>query len=55
MIPKSVSPERITANFESSSWELTPEDHAKISSIEDRCRVYTDDWLPTQVFWEEDN
>ncbi|OAQ95944.1 hypothetical protein LLEC1_01466 [Akanthomyces lecanii] len=55
VIPKSVSPERIAANFASSAWELTPEDHDLISSIEDRCRVYPDDWLPAQVFWEEDN
>ncbi|OAA71434.1 Aldo/keto reductase [Cordyceps fumosorosea ARSEF 2679] len=55
VIPKSVSPDRITANFEAAAWELSPEDHAEITSIEGRCRVYPDDWLPAQVFWEEDD
>ncbi|EJP68778.1 NADP(+) coupled glycerol dehydrogenase [Beauveria bassiana ARSEF 2860] len=55
VIPKSVSPERITANFESSAWELTPEDHARLCAIQGRCRVYPDDWLPARVFWEEDD
>ncbi|KAK2596126.1 hypothetical protein QQS21_006473 [Conoideocrella luteorostrata] len=55
VIPKSVSPERITANYEALGWELTAEDHALLSSIEGRCRVYPDDWLPAQVFWEEDD
>ncbi|KAJ3487001.1 hypothetical protein NLG97_g6503 [Lecanicillium saksenae] len=55
VIPKTVTPERILANFDVAEWQLSPEDHSSLSLLEARCRVYPDDWLPERVFWEEDN
>ncbi|KAJ6788577.1 hypothetical protein PWT90_05336 [Aphanocladium album] len=55
VIPKTVTPERILANFDVTEWQLSPEEHSLLSSLEARCRVYPDDWLPERVFWEEDN
>jgi glycerol 2-dehydrogenase (NADP+) len=53
-IPKSVTKERIEANFELDGWELTEDERTKISSIRDRFKVCGDDWLPVQVFFGDD-
>jgi glycerol 2-dehydrogenase (NADP+) len=53
-IPKSVTKDRIEANFELDGWELTEEERAKISGIKDRFKVCGDDWLPVQVFFGDD-
>ncbi|KAJ5722769.1 NADP(+) coupled glycerol dehydrogenase [Penicillium malachiteum] len=53
-IPKSITPERIVGNFDLQGWSLTPEDILSLSNMKVRQRVYPDDWLPEQVFWEED-
>ncbi|THC88679.1 hypothetical protein EYZ11_011876 [Aspergillus tanneri] len=55
VIPKSVTPERIAANFDLAGWALTPEEHHVLSNLDGRCRVYSDNWLPVQAFWEEDS
>lgn len=55
VIPKCVTPERIASNFDLAGWSLSPEEHATLSSLEERCRVYPDDWLPGRAFWDEDN
>ncbi|PLN86195.1 NADP-dependent oxidoreductase domain-containing protein [Aspergillus taichungensis] len=55
VIPKSVTPERIATNFDLTGWALTPDEHRLLSQLDARCRVYPDDWLPGQAFWEEDN
>ncbi|WPG98205.1 Hypothetical protein R9X50_00099200 [Acrodontium crateriforme] len=54
VIPKSTTGERIVANFNISSARLTAQDHFMLSSIDERRRIYQDSWLPSQVFWEED-
>jgi len=55
VIPKSVTPERIESNFDLTGWALSSSEHRLLSDLDARCRVYPDDWLPGQAFWEEDN
>ncbi|CAH0039427.1 unnamed protein product [Clonostachys rhizophaga] len=54
VIPKSVTPRRIEANFELDGWELTDGEIKDIDSIDDRFKVCDDKWLPIQVFFGDD-
>jgi glycerol 2-dehydrogenase (NADP+) len=54
VIPKSVSKERIEKNFQLDGWDLTPEELDQISNLKDRFKVCSDDWLPVQVFFGDD-
>jgi glycerol 2-dehydrogenase (NADP+) len=46
VIPKSVSAERIQANFDLNNWELSPEEIKTINSIEQRFKVCDGTFLP---------
>jgi glycerol 2-dehydrogenase (NADP+) len=52
--PKSVSPERVKANFDLDGWDLSAEEVAKIDAIPDRFKVCGDSWLPIKVFFGDD-
>ncbi|KAL9946354.1 hypothetical protein D7B24_001701 [Verticillium nonalfalfae] len=54
VIPKSVSKERIAANYELDGWELTGDEIKQLSSIPDRFKVCGDAWLPIKVFFGDD-
>ncbi|KAL2153567.1 hypothetical protein VTH82DRAFT_4722 [Thermothelomyces myriococcoides] len=54
VLPKSVNPDRIKANFDLDGWDLTDEEIAKIDSIPDRFKVCGDAWLPIKVFFGDD-
>ncbi|KAM0325685.1 hypothetical protein ACHAQA_006985 [Verticillium albo-atrum] len=54
VIPKSVSKERIAANFAVDDWELTADEIKQLSSIPDRFKVCGDAWLPIKVFFGDD-
>ncbi|KAF3356168.1 hypothetical protein VD0004_g7113 [Verticillium dahliae] len=54
VIPKSVSKERIAANYELDGWELTDDEIKQLSSIPDRFKVCGDAWLPIKVFFGDD-
>lgn len=54
VIPKSVTPKRIAANFELDGWELTDEEVNAVSSLKDRFKVCGDGWLPVTVFFGND-
>lgn len=54
VIPKSVTPARIGANFELDGWELTEQEIHEIDAIQDRFKVCGDKWLPVQVFFGDD-
>lgn len=56
VIPKSVTPKRIEANFDLDGWGLTPDEVAQIDSIPDRFKVCDGAFLPTgvQVFFGDD-
>lgn len=54
VIPKSVSEERIKANFQVDGWELTDEEVMQIDGMKDRFKVCGDDWLPVKVFFGDD-
>ena len=51
VIPKSVTPSRIEANFELDGWSLTDEEMSKLSGLPDRFKVCGDGWLPVKVFF----
>ena len=53
VLPKSVTPERIEANFDLD--ELSDEEMAKIDAIPDRFKVCGDSWLPFKVFLGDGN
>ncbi|KAK4228595.1 hypothetical protein QBC38DRAFT_454184 [Podospora fimiseda] len=53
VLPKSVTPKRIEANFDL-DWSLTDEEVAKIDAIPDRFKVCGDSWLPVKVFFGDD-
>ncbi|KAK4457863.1 hypothetical protein QBC42DRAFT_278060 [Cladorrhinum samala] len=53
VLPKSVTKDRIIANFEM-DWSLTDEELSKIDSIPDRFKVCGDSWLPIKVFFGDD-
>lgn len=54
MLPKSVTAERIQANLDLDSWRLTSDEMVRIGSITNRFKVGGDDWLPTKVFFGDD-
>ena len=54
VIPKSVTPKRIEANFELDGWELTSNEMSTLNSLKDRFKVCTDGWLPVKVFFGDD-
>lgn len=54
VIPKSVTPARIEANFDLDGWDLTADEVAQIDSIPERFKVCDDKWLPVQVFFGDD-
>jgi glycerol 2-dehydrogenase (NADP+) len=54
VIPKSVTPKRIEANWQLDGWGLTDEEIKEIDSIPDRFKVCDDKWLPVQVFFGDD-
>jgi len=51
VIPKSVTPSRIEANFQLDGWSLTDEEMSKLSSLPERFKVCGDGWLPVKVFF----
>ncbi|CRK47996.1 hypothetical protein BN1723_007874 [Verticillium longisporum] len=53
VIPKSVSKERIAANYELDGWELTDDEIKQLSSIPDRFKVCGDAWLPIKSVSKE--
>lgn len=54
VIPKSVTPKRIEANWELDGWDLSEEEIKGIDGITERFKVCDDDWLPVQVFFGDD-
>jgi glycerol 2-dehydrogenase (NADP+) len=54
VIPKSVTKERIEANFALDGWSLTDEEITKLSNLKDRFKVCGDAWLPVKVFFGDD-
>lgn len=54
VIPKSVTPARIEANFELDGWKLTDQEFEEISSLPERFKVCDDEWLPVKVFFGDD-
>ncbi|KAJ4289397.1 hypothetical protein N0V88_006877 [Collariella sp. IMI 366227] len=54
VLPKSVNPDRVKANFDLDGWDLTDDEIKKIDSIQDRFKVCGDDWLPVKVFFGDD-
>ncbi|KAG9254448.1 NADP-dependent oxidoreductase domain-containing protein [Emericellopsis atlantica] len=54
VIPKSVTPKRVEANWQLDGWGLTDEEVKAIDSIPDRFKVCDDKWLPVQVFFGDD-
>lgn len=54
VLPKSVTPERIQANFHLDGWRLADDEMERIGRITNRFKVAGDDWLPTKVFFGDD-
>ncbi|KAH8895849.1 Aldo/keto reductase [Thozetella sp. PMI_491] len=54
VLPKSVTKERIEANWDLDGWELTEDEVAKIDGITERFKVCGDAWLPVKVFFGDD-
>ena len=54
VIPKSVSSQRIQANFELDGWELTADEVKVVDSLPERFKVCGDYWLPVKVFFGDD-
>jgi glycerol 2-dehydrogenase (NADP+) len=54
VIPKSVSPARVAANFDIDGWELTAEEIKTIDSLPERFKVCGDSWCPADVFLGDD-
>lgn len=53
VLPKSVTEERIKANFDLDGWSLTDEEIAQIDEVhkQNSFKVCGDDWLPVKVFF----
>lgn len=54
IIPKSVTPSRIAANFELDGWDLTDNEMVQLNSIKGRFKVVQDGWMPIKVFFGDD-
>lgn len=54
VIPKSVSANRIDANFDLDGWSLTDDEVKQLSEIKERFKVCGDAWLPIKVFFGDD-
>lgn len=54
VIPKSVTPSRIEANYQLDGWSLTDEEMEALNSRPDRFKVCGDAWLPVKVFFGDD-
>jgi glycerol 2-dehydrogenase (NADP+) len=54
IIPKSVTPSRIEANFDLDGWELTKDEMDQVNSIKTRFKVVQDGWMPIKVFFGDD-
>ncbi|KIW06917.1 uncharacterized protein PV09_02586 [Verruconis gallopava] len=54
VIPKSVSAERIEANFDLDGWELSDEEMKQLDSMPERFKVCGDEWLGEKVFFGDD-
>ena len=54
VIPKSVTKNRIEANFQLDGWELTDDEVKTLSNLNDRFKVCGDAWLPVKVFFGND-
>lgn len=49
VIPKSVTPKRIDANFELDGWDLTEDEIKEIDAIPDRFKVCDGTFLPKNL------
>ncbi|KAM3519322.1 hypothetical protein NHJ13051_007578 [Beauveria bassiana] len=54
VIPKSVTPARIEANFDLDGWSLTDDEIKTVDGVSERFKVCTDSWLPVKVFFGDD-
>ncbi|OAA35464.1 Aldo/keto reductase [Beauveria brongniartii RCEF 3172] len=54
VIPKSVTPARIEANFDLDGWSLTDDEMKTVDGVSERFKVCTDSWLPIKVFFGDD-
>lgn len=54
VIPKSVTPSRISSNFDLNGWDLSGAEMAEINAIPTRVKVVQDDWMPIKVFFGDD-
>jgi glycerol 2-dehydrogenase (NADP+) len=54
VLPKSVTPSRVEANFDLDGWSLTDDEMAKMDAYPDRFKVCGDSWLPQRVFFGDD-
>jgi len=54
VLPKSVTKERIDANFDLDGWSLSEDEMAQLSGIPERFKVCGDGWLPIKVFFGDD-
>ncbi|TQV93703.1 Aldo/keto reductase [Cordyceps javanica] len=54
VIPKSVTPARIEANFDIDGWSLTDDEIKTVDGVTERFKVCGDGWLPIKVFFGDD-
>ena len=54
VIPKSVTGERIEANFALDGWSLSAEEIRELDELKGRFKVCDDAWLPVKVFFGDD-
>jgi len=54
VLPKSVTAERIVANYALDGWSLSDDEIARIDAIPDRFKICGDSWLPVKVFFGDD-
>lgn len=54
VIPKSVTPARIQANYELDGWSLTEDEMKAIDGIKERFKVCSDSFLPIRTILGED-
>ena len=54
VIPKSVTKERIEANFALDGWSLNEEEMRELDGLKGRFKVCGDAWLPVKVFFGDD-